>query len=369
MAKSITLAKCEELQRLFETSSGEITVGIDLGDRYSHCCVLGPDGVVFAEGRVRTTPDAMASHFKSVPPALITIEVGTHSRWVSQLFQDWGHEVVVANPRNLPMITANIRKSDRVDAHLLARLGRVDRQLLSPVAHRGREHYPATAQLRARDLLVRARTRLINAVRSISKVVGLRIPQCGSPSFVAKATVCISDELKPSLMPLLETIAHLSKQIQEFDKTVETLGRQEYPQTAQLRQISGVGPVTSLEFVLAIGDPKRFAKSRDVGPYLGLTPRRDQSGDTDQQLRISKAGNKHLRSLLIQCAQYLLGRFGPDSALKRWGVMLASRGGKNAKKRAITAVARKLAVLLHHLWVTGDDYQPLYKTTVCCASS
>ena len=130
-----------------------------------------------------------------------------------------------------------------------------------------------------------------------------------------------------------------------------------------------MGPVTTLEVVLTIGDPKRFPKSRDVGLYLGLTPRRDQSGNTDQQLRISKAGNKHLRTLLVQCAQYLMVRFGPDSDLKRWGVKMASRGGKNGKKRAITAVARKLAVLMHHLWVTGDVYQPLHNITVSCPDS
>jgi transposase len=177
------------------------------------------------------------------------------------------------------------------------------------------------------------------------------------------------DELKSSLLPLIDTICHLSKQISCFDKEISTLGRQEHPETIQLRQISGVGPVTALEFVLTIGNPKRFAASRDVGPYFGLRPRRDQSGNTDQQLKISKAGNKHLRSLLIQCSQYLLGRFAPDSDLKRWGMNLASRGGKDGKKRVITAVARKLAVLLHHLWVTGDVYEPLHSTALNCPNS
>jgi transposase len=369
MAKKGTLAKCDELQPCFHAAADQVTIGIDLGDKYSHCCLLGADGVMFAEGRVRSTPEAMEAHFKNLPPSRIAIEVGGHSRWVSQIFQTWGHEVVVANPRNLPMITSNIRKSDRVDAHLLARLARVDPQLLSPVSHRDKEHYPAVAQLRARDLLVRARTRIINAVRGISKATGLRIPACSSPSFSEKAAPFISDELKPSLAPLLDTIAHLSQQICCFDKEISRLGRQQYPETAQLRQISGVGPVTALEFVLTIGNPKRFVKSRDVGPYLGLTPRRDQSGNTDQQLKISKAGNKHLRSLLVQCAQYLLGRFSPDSDLKRWGMKLASRGGKNGKKRAITAVARKLAVLLHHLWVTGDVYEPLHNAVMSCPNS
>ena len=331
--------------------------------------MLNPDGALLTEGRVRSTPEALASHFKGLAPSLVAIEVGGHSRWVSQLLMEWGHQVVVANPRNLPMITSNIRKSDKVDAHLLARLARVDPQLLSPVTHQAKQHYPAVAQLRARDLLVRARTRLINAVRGMSKTVGSRIPACSTPSFHEHARSCIPEELRPSLAPLLDTIAHLGQQINGYDREIARLGRQQYPETAQLRQIGGVGPVTALEFVLTIGNPKRFAVSRDVGPYLGLTPRRDQSGNTDHQLRISKAGNKHLRSLLIQCSQYVLGRFGPDSDLKRWGAKLASRGGKNGRKRAITAVARKLAVLLHHLWVTGDVYQPLHNSGATCLSS
>ena len=303
MAKNM-LANSEELRCNFPAARQTATIGIDLGDRYSHCCFLGSDGIVLSEGRVRTTPEAMANHFKDLPSTRIAIEVGA-----------------------------------------------------------------AIAQLRARDLLVRARTRLINAVRGISKTVGVRIPPCSCPSFAAQAEPFLKEELKASLGPLLQTISHLSKQIYCCDKEISRLGRQEYPETAQLRQVSGVGPVTALEYVLVIGDPKRFATSRDVGPYLGLTPKRDQSGDTDHQLRISKAGNKHLRSLLVQCAQYVLGRFSPDSDLKLWGMKLSSRGGNNGKKRAIKAVARKLAVLLHHLWNTGEVYEALHNTSIPYLSS
>ena len=111
MAKNM-IANCEELRRSFPAAPQTATIGIDLGDRYSHCCFLGPDGAVLSEGRVRTTPEAMASHFKDLPSSRIAIEVGAHSRWVSQLLLDWGHEVVVANPRNLQMITSSVRKSD-----------------------------------------------------------------------------------------------------------------------------------------------------------------------------------------------------------------------------------------------------------------
>jgi transposase len=230
----------------------------------------------------------------------------------------------------------------------------------SPIAHRKQEIYPDIIQLKARDLLVKNRTRLMNAVRGVLKSAGLRVPNCGTSCFPSKAAQCIPDELKPGLTPLLETISHLNQQIYSFDKAIESTAQNRYPETIRLRQISGVGSITALQYVLTIGDPGRFAHSRDVPAYLGLTPRRHQSGSVEQQLRISKAGNKQLRCLLVQCAQYLLGRFGPDSDLKRWGTRMFERGGKNSKKRAIVAVARKLAVLLHRLWVTGDTYHPLY---------
>jgi transposase len=263
-------------------------------------------------------------------------------------------------PPHLRLISDSIRKSDRVDGHTLARLARIDPKLLSPIQHCGPEAYSHMTLLKGRDLLVRTRTRLTNAVRGGVKAVGMRLPSAEGTTFPSKTALLVPDELKPSLLPLLETISHLNKQIYQFDKAIDRVARERYPETARLRQISGVGPVTSLQYVLTIGDPNRFAHSRDVGAYLGLTPRRRQSGDVDQQLRISKAGNRRLRSLLVQCAQYLLGRFGPDTGLKRWGARMTERGGKNAKKRAIVAVARKLAVLLHRLWVTGDTYWPLY---------
>jgi transposase len=359
MAKNGTLAKSCDLQPSFPTATGKITIGIDLGDRFSHCCVLDPNGEVLTEGRVRSTPEAMARHFQDLPPCRIAVEVGGHSRWLSQLLADWGHEVIVANPRNLRLISHSTRKSDEVDACILARLARVDPKLLSPIAHRSQQSYPDIAQLRARDLLVKSRTRLVNAVRGILKAVGLRAPASGSSPFPSKVAASVPDELKPSLMPLLETIAHLNRQIYQFDRAIERLASNRYPETTRLRQVSGVGAITALQFVLTIGDPHRFPQSRAVAPYLGLTPCRRQSGEMDQQMRISKAGDRQLRSLLVQCAQYLLGRFGPDSDLKRWGACLARRGGKNGKKRAVVAVARKLAVLLHRLWISGDTYRPL----------
>jgi transposase len=349
-----------ELTRSAEVTTGSITVGIDLGDRYSHCCFLGPNGACLTEGRIRTTPEALARHFQGLPPARIAIEVGGHSRWVSQRLAAWGHEVLVANARMVQLIAAGVRKSDQVDAQLLARLARTDPTLLAPITHVGHHHYPDIARLRARALLVRTRTRLINAVRGIVKTVGIRLPACNTRGFAGKAAPLVPSELQPSLDPLLETIATLSAQIKAYDHAVERIAHEQYPETARLRQVPGVGPVTALQFVLTIGDPHRFRRSRDVGAFLGLVPRRRQSGASEQQLRISKAGNSEMRMLLVQCAQYVLGRFGPDTDLKRWGTAMAARGGKNAKRRAIIAVARKLSVLLHKLWMSGADYDPLF---------
>ena len=152
----------------------------------------------------------------------------------------------------------------------------------------------------------------------------------------------------------------MNNQIKELEKEIEQLSIKKYPETKYLRQVPGVGPITALSYVLYIEDPARFNKSRQIGPFLGLTPRRDQSGDVDKQLSITKAGNKYLRHLLVGCAQYIMGPFGPESNLRLHGLAIAARGGKNAKKRATVAIARKLAVLLHRLWITEKEYQPFY---------
>ena len=153
--------------------------------------------------------------------------------------------------------------------------------------------------------------------------------------------------------------AAVSDCIQVYDERIEKLGREKYGHTELLRQVKGVGPLTSLAYVLTLENPDRFAKSRDVGPYLGLVPKQEESGDSQPQLGISKAGDVMLRRLLVGSAHYILGPFGPDTDLRRYGLRLCERGGKNAKKRAAVAVARKLAVLLHRLWISGEVYEPL----------
>ena len=276
---------------------------------------------------------------------------------------------LVANARRVRLIAQSDSKSDRADAETLARLGRLDPALLKPIRHRGVEAQLDLSLIRARDALVQARTQLVNHVRGAVKSVGGRLPKCSTESFPTKVRGEIPEALRPALGPVLELIAAITKELSRYDRQVETLAATRYPETAALRQVPGVGALTALSYVLTLEDPARFPKSRAVGSYLGLRPRQHDSGASAPQLRITKSGDAHLRRLLVGSAHYVLGPFGPDSDLRRWGMTLAARGGKNAKKRAVVAVARKLAVLLHRLWVTGATYEPLRLADRCQAAA
>jgi transposase len=340
----------------------KMTAGLDLGDKYSYLCLIDQhSGEVMEEGRLRTTPEALRRRFASEqPPMRIAIEAGTHSPWVSRVLEECGHEVLVANARKLRLIYANKRKTDEVDAENLARLARLDPKLLYPLKHRGEESQAHMAIIRSRQALVGARTQLVNHVRGAVKSFGARLPKCPARSFHKRASEHIPEALRPALGPILEQIGSLTERIRNYERQLEAISKEHYPETELLRQVEGIGPLTALTFVLTLEDPYRFEKSRSVGAYLGLVPASDQSGDRDPQRRISKEGDEMLRKLLVGSAHYILGPFGSDSDLRRHGEKIASRGGKNSKKRAAVAVARKLAVLLHRLWVTAEVYDPLY---------
>jgi transposase len=343
-------------------SEPKMTAGLDLGDSYSYLCLIDTgSGEVVEEGRLRTTPEAFRRRFASEqPPMRIAIETGTHSPWVSRLLEECGHEVLVANARKLRLIYANKGKTDEVDAENLARLARVDPKLLYPLKHRGEDSQAHMAIIRSREALVGSRTQLVNHVRGAVKSFGARLPKCPARSFHKRAAEHIPEALGPALEPILEQIGSLTERICQYDRKLETVCEEHYPETQLLRQVEGIGPLTALTFVLTLEDPYRFKKSHSVGAYLGLVPARDQSGERDPQKRISKEGDQMLRKLLVGSAHYVLGPFGSDSDLRRHGQKIAARGGKNAKKRAAVAVARKLCVLLHHLWVTGELYDPLH---------
>jgi transposase len=342
-------------------------IGLDLGDRHSHLVSLDQAGELVEEARLPTTQAALARKFSGIPACRVAIEVGAHSRWVSALLIRLGHEALVADARKLRLIFNNPRKHDRADAEYLARLARLDPKLLSPIHHRSPQAQAHLAVIRARDSLVRARTQLINHARGLVKTTGARLPACSAASFHTRTAAALPQELLPALSPILDTIASLTQRIQAYDRQIQQIAQTHYPETRLLRNVPGVGPLTSLGYILTLEDPQRFRKSREVGACLGLVPRSDQSGAHDPQLHITKTGDAYLRRLLVQSAQYILGPFGPDCDLRRWGLKLAERGGKSAKKRAIVAVARKLAVLLHHLWKNGEVYDPLYRSRLAPA--
>src|SRR6202162_1991158 len=294
-----------------------------------------------------------------MPHSRIGLEIGTHSPWISRLLSELGHEVIVANARKVRLIGESRKKDDRLDAQTLARLARVDPQLLYPVKHRSVQAQADLTVIRARAGLVRARTALVNTARGLAKSYGERLRSCNVRNLNPEKAESLSPELQAALEPLLRAIESLSERIVEYNERIESLAQQSYPQVALLKQIKGVGKMIALTYMLTLEDPHRFHKSRDVGCYLGLQPGRRNSGQSEPQIHISKEGDPYLRTLLVQGAHHILGPFGADSDLRRWGLKLAARGGKSGKKRAIIAVARKLAVLLHRLWTSGEVYEPL----------
>jgi transposase len=341
----------------------KLTIGLDLGDRSSWYCVLEERGEIVLEQKVSTTPKAIEEVFGGMPRSRIALETGTHSPWVSRLLSKLGHEVIVAHARNVRLIGESRRKDDRLDAKTLARLARIDPQLLCPVKHRSAKAQAHLTVIRGRAGLVRARTALINVARGLTKSYGERLRGCGARSLNLKRAEGLSVELQTALGPLLKEIESLGERIREYNQAVESIAKEHYPETSLLKQVKGVGTLVALTYMLTLEDPHRFSKSRDAGCYAGLQPGRRNSGLSQPQMRISKEGDAYLRGLLVQSAHHILGPFGADSDLRRWGLKLAERGGKNGKKRAIVATARKLAVLLHRLWVNGEVYEPFHSSS------
>ena len=334
-------------------------IGLDLADDKSDWVGLDESGNIIRRQRVRTTESELRAIFGAVAPTTIAIEVGTHSAWISRVLSSLGHEVVVANARRVALIHGNKRKNNSIDAELLARLARADKQLLFPVVHRSAESQADLAVLRSRDVLVRSRSRLITHVRGVSKTFGARLPKCSADAFVVRCSALIPGTVLPAINVILEQIAMLNTSIKTLDKTIAAM-MEKYPAAHAVSQIKGVGEVTALAFVLTIDDPHRIRRSRSVGAYFGLVPGTDDSGETHAQKKITKEGDPFCRRLLVGAAQYILGPFGVDSDLRRHGEAIAERGGKRAKKRAVIAVARKLAVLMHRLWIRQDVYVPLF---------
>lgn len=337
-----------------------LTIGFDLGDKTSCICGVNAQGEEVERTVISTTPAGVEAYFGKKDPCRVVLEVGTHSPWISRLIAELGHEVIVGNPSAMYGKQRRKHRNDLMDAEFLARQGRADPKLLRPIQHRGPETQKYLAVLRARDTLVGTRTKLINHVRGAVKSTGARITRGSAEGFASKAAAQIPDELMPVLEPLLEVIADLTRRIRAYDRQITKVADEHFPEANRLQQIPGVGPITALAFVLLIEDPRRFARSRDAGAYFGLVPRLDDSSDSKPQLRITKSGDELGRRLLVSAGHYILGPFGPECDLRRYGQQIALRGGKNAKKRAVVAVARKLAVLMHRLWIGESSYDPHY---------
>lgn len=335
------------------------TIGMDLGIRSSSFCLVAPSGERIREGKLRTTKAKMAEFLRAEPSSRLVIEACGPSRWIAELAESCGHEVIVANPREFRLISGSHRKSDRNDARTLADFGQFRPQLLRPLKLRGSKSQIARSTLTAREHAVGQRTEIINLVRAQVRNLGENI-ECSAASFHKVAPEALPEQLRGALDPLLRVLQELTKAIAHYDREINRLCTREFPETALLTQVPGVGPNTALSFVATIEDPERFDRSRDVGAYVGLVPKSRASGSSDPDLRISKRGDKGLRRLLVIAATWITGPRAEDSDLRRFGERIADRGGQAARAKARIAVARKLAVLLHRLLVTGEVYEPLH---------
>jgi len=334
-------------------------IGIDLGDKHGEVCVMNPAGEVHQQFRLRMKAADLQGYFLTIGRSRVAVEAGGQSQWVAELIQRCGHQVYVSNTRKVAYIYESDDKDDPGDAYKLAELVHFKPRLLHPIQHRSQALQADLSWIRAREALVESRTHLINTIRGISKAFGERLPKCSVESFTAKLAAEIPAAIRGAVAALLETIDHLNEQIHYYDQMEEQIARERYPKYMLLAQVNGVGVHTALSYMLTIGDPERFQKSRMVGCFLGMRPRKKDSGESRPQLGITKAGDEYLRKTLVNCAHYILGPYGKDSDLRRFGLRICERGGKNAKKRAVIAVARKLSVLLHRLWVTGEAYEAL----------
>lgn len=336
--------------------AGKVVIGIDLGDAWSSVCVLDGQGEAVQEMKVRTREMELRRTFSAVPPSLVVLEASGQSPWISRLLEGMGHEALVVNPYRVKVIAESINKTDRRDARLLAELGLLAPKMLARVHHRSEEEQADLAVIRARDLVVKQRTESILHVRGTLKAYGVELKEVTVERFAERVRPQVPKELESVIGPVLDLIELQRKQIRGYERAVAKLIGERYPEVRVLLQVPGVGDITALTYRLTLGDPNRFQRSRQVGAYLGLTPGQRQSGRSDPELRITKAGDKLLRRLLVQCAQYILSRPAAAGALRDWGLKKAE-GGKRARQRAVVAVARKLAVLLHRLWTTGMVYE------------
>ena len=340
----------------------KIYFGLDISQKTIEIFALkGEKGV--SCGKISNTQKSLNEFFDKIPVSpesiVVTLETGTHSAWIGRLLNARGYDVIIAHARDLAFIYKSDKKSDRIDAEKLARVARADKKLLHPVKLMDTKRQEDLLAIKARDFLVRERTGIINAIRGFLRSFGIDDTEY-SHETINQMYGTLPGDIRQNLRGLFEILTSINASIKNYDKIIEKIAKN-YPETKALQQIKGVGPLIALSFALIIGDANRFS-SRECSSYTGLAPKRDQSGDVDKQLGISKCGNKLLRRLLVQGAQYIMGPFGEDCDLRDFGNRIAQRGGSIARKKAKVAVARKLAITMLALWRNPEvAYDPHFK--------
>jgi transposase len=335
-----------------------LTTGLDLASKKTYQYTVDPGGKCLGKGYVPTTREDLKLLLDG-PPRRVVLEACGSTRWVAHLCEELGHEVIIANPRKFHLISKSERKNDARDARLLAETGQLQPHHLHPVRLRGDDCQRVRVLMAARRQLVDQRVALVNFVRGQMRTLGVSLPPCSTRVFADRTRGLIPQELSAALVPLLDQIKLLGQNLDQYDAMVEELGESRFHDAHVVRQIPGVGPLLSLAFVTTLESPEHFKSSRDVGAWVGLTPKQRQTGGRDPQMRITKCGDKELRRLLVAGATWILGPFGPDCDLRRFGERIRARGDQTSKAKARIAVARKLAVVMHRLWTTGEVYEPL----------
>ena len=343
------------------------TIGMDVSDRKTQVCVMAGTArkpKIIMETTIPTTKEGLAKFLSAQDrSAPVAFEAGTHCRWMNEVAEGMGFKVYVANPCRLRMITESKTKNDVNDARMLARLALSDPGLLHPVKLRGPGHQKMLNLHEMRNLLVKQRTGIVVQLRAVAKSMGFRIVKCQAASFHNLDRKAWPKDLNDIAWPMIKNLEQLAVTIKTYEKQIRELA--ETPtfkaQVGRLMEIRYVGLYVATGFVAVTGgDMDRFEKPRDIGPWLGVTPKQDQSGDIDRQCRITKAGSPFMRRLLVESAQMILRDGSSDTDLKAKGLRICARGAKIAKRKAVTAVARSLAVLMVAMLKKPDaPYVPL----------
>lgn len=330
-------------------------VGLDVSLKETSVCIVDQDGVVVKEGAVLSDPDLIGTFIREhgVNVRRVGLETGPTSTWLWHEFQARGLPVICIDARHAKAaLSMQINKSDRNDAAGIARI--MQAGWYREVQVKSLDSHGIRAMLNSRAMLVKMKRDLENQIRGLLKNVGLVIGRGKGTAYTVRVEELLKQqsELGYVIRPLLVVRESIERQFIILDRQVKTLARR-YETTRLLMTVPGVGPITALAFMAGIDDPSRFRRSRSVGAYCGLTPRRYASGEIDWSGRISKCGDTMLRTCLFEAAGALLTRTQKWCALKAWGLRLAKRVGM---KKAKVAVARKLAIILHRMWRDGTSF-------------